>query len=120
MLEAILARAQKNNGTRGITGMLCHYDGSFLQFLEGKEADLTEVFAKIRADERHHDILEVYRRPIKERLFPDWTMALVKVDDVSPEQRVFCKGLRSVELAAAAEHKRALEPFLDTFRAWMR
>nr|QQZ51135.1 BLUF domain-containing protein [Phenylobacterium glaciei] len=37
-LDAILAASHRNNRRCGVTGMLCHYEGSFLQFLEGEAA----------------------------------------------------------------------------------
>ncbi len=47
-------------------------------------------------------------------------MAAVRADEVGPAQQAFCKSLRQVELAGAAEHRQALQPFLDSFRAWIR
>lgn len=119
-INQILATSRANNARRGVTGMLCHYDGSFLQFLEGEPERVGETFDIISRDRRHHSVLKVLRREITERLFPDWTMALVSVDEVSPEQRLFCQGLRDVELSADAAHRQAIEPFLQSFRAWMR
>jgi hypothetical protein len=119
-LEAILATARRNNAARGVTGLLCHYDGSFLQFLEGEAQDVEATFAAISRDSRHRGILEVYRGQVAERLFPDWTMAVVRADAISPEQSAFCAGLRTVELSAAAEHRQTIAPFLETFRAWVR
>lgn len=118
-INEILAVSQANNARRGVTGMLCHYDGSFLQFLEGEPEQVEPLFAHISRDPRHHSVLKVLRRDITERLFADWTMALVTVDEISPEQRLFCQALRQVELSAAA-HREAIEPFLHSFRAWMR
>jgi hypothetical protein len=119
-LQSLLAKARRNNADRQVTGMLCYYDGSFLQFLEGEAADVEETFAAIQADPRHAGIIEVYRKPISHRIFADWTMALVRVDEAGPEQRAFCRSLREVELTAPAEHLRAIAPFLDSFRAWVR
>jgi len=38
-LDAILAASHCNNCRRGVTGMLCHFEGSFLQFLEGESGE---------------------------------------------------------------------------------
>jgi hypothetical protein len=119
-INQILAASRANNARRNVTGMLCHYDGSFLQFLEGDPVQVAETFDVIARDRRHHGLLKVFRREITERLFPDWTMALVSPDEVSPEQRLFCQGLRDVELSASAEHRTSIEPFLNSFRAWIR
>ena len=78
------------------------------------------LLARIAADPRHHSLVSRYRREIAQRLFPDWSMALTRVDSVDPEQRAFCKGLRDVELNSTDEHRQFVEPFLASFRAWIR
>jgi hypothetical protein len=119
-LADILASSRRNNDSLGVTGMLCHYDGSFLQFLEGDDAAVSGLFQTISSDRRHQGILEVHRSRIAERVFSDWTMALVKPDDLGPEQAAFCQSLRTVEISAKVEHRHAIEPFLQSFRAWLR
>lgn len=120
ILQGIVAQAQRNNALKGVTGMLCHYDGSFLQFLEGDEAAVSEIYAAICRDPRHTGLMEVYRGEISERIFGEWTMAVVKADDVGPAQQAFARSLRKVQLAGAAQHRQAIEPFLDSFRIWIR
>lgn len=119
-LERILTASRRNNAARGVTGMLCHYDGSFLQFLEGEADQVEATFRTILADDRHAGVLEVFRGPIEERMFPDWTMALAKPGDVGPEHRAFCHSLRQLELAVGPQHRGDLAPFLESFRAWLR
>ena len=115
----ILAVSRDNNARDGITGLLCHYDGSFLQFLEGEPETVGRTFARIGRDPRHGGLIEVYRKSISERAFGAWTMGVVKPDQIDAAQRAFCTGLRGVQIAAAG-HSTALQPFLDAFRAWLR
>ena len=119
-LEAILTASRRNNAKRGVTGMLCHYDGSFLQFLEGEDADVEAIFGVIAADPRHSGLVRLYSRPIDARLFANWSMALARPGELDPEQRAFTKGLRDLEVAATPAHAQMVEPFLASFRAWMR
>ena len=119
-MAEILTQSRVNNARKGITGMLCHYDGSFLQFLEGQESQVTDLFKTISRDPRHTRLLEVYRGFIEQRAFPEWTMATVTAEALSPEHGAFCQSLRDVKLNAAAKHQKALEPFLQSFRAWLR
>lgn len=119
-IEGILEKSRRNNVRDGVTGMLCHYDGSFLQFLEGDQADVLRAFNRIGRDDRHGGLIEVYRGQIESRAFADWSMALVKPEDVGTEQRAFCRALRQVEIALDASHRDAIEPFLHSFRAWIR
>lgn len=119
-LEAILASSQRNNAAHGVTGMLCHYDGSYLQFLEGEAEDVDAVFGVIAKDPRHQGVIRLYRREVAERLFGEWSMALVRPNAVSPELRPFCQGLREVESTATPAHAELIAPFVDSFRTWIR
>lgn len=119
-VDAILAVSQRNNLQCNVTGMLCHYDGSYLQFLEGANDDVEATFNRIAADRRHGAMLTLYRRETSQRLFAEWSMGLVRVDAVDPNHRAFCKGLRDLELEKTAEHAEFVEPFLSSFRAWIR
>jgi hypothetical protein len=73
--KALLAQAQINNALRGITGGLALLDGVFIQYLEGSEAAVTDVFERIRRDPRHQDVKVLEQRAVKGRMFGDWSMA---------------------------------------------
>lgn len=118
-LSAILAQAQQNNSALGITGLLCHYDGSFLQFLEGDAAVVDPLFSRIASDRRHKHVLQAYRAAILTRAFADWSMALVGPDDVSPAQRAFVHHLRTIDLPTS-DARPELAGLLRAFRSWMR
>ncbi len=119
-LGGIVEAAQRNNAANDITGMLCHYDGSFLQFLEGPEDAVSRTFDRIKRDSRHRQILEVDRRPIAGRAFGEWSMAAVKLDEMSPAQQAFCRSLRDVEITADAAHRSTIDGFLQAFKSWLR
>ena len=73
-----IARAcLRNNPRLGVTGAL-YFDGrQFYQVLEGDETVLACLFDAIRSDPRHTDVKMVYRRPIRERRFGDWSMKFI-------------------------------------------
>ncbi len=74
-LEAILVKARRNNLRDGVTGVLLHHDGNFLQALEGESGNLSRTFARIEADSRHKGVLTLHRGPIASRGFSEWSMA---------------------------------------------
>jgi hypothetical protein len=80
-LEALLAGSRFNNERDGVTGMLLHKDGNFMQVLEGAEGTVKEVHARIVRDVRHRDLVTMIQEPIAERQFPDWTMGFGNLDD---------------------------------------
>lgn len=119
-LRAILEAARRNNAARGVTGLLCHHDGSFLQFLEGEEEDVEAVYARIAEDPRHHTLLRVHKETISERLFGDWSMAVVSPGELGDAHSRFCQALRQVEVNGPAEHAGATASLLAAFRTWLR
>lgn len=73
-LEHLLAVCRRRNDGQGITGLLLHRDGRFIQVLEGHPDTVAELVDIIRSDSRHHDLRVLLEEPITERRFPDWTM----------------------------------------------
>ena len=73
-LEELLATVRAKNAAAGLTGMLLHVDGHFIQTLEGEEADVDRIFARIQDDGRHRNLIVALREEIETRIFPDWSM----------------------------------------------
>lgn len=79
-LKTILQLARSNNAQRSVTGMLLYTSGSFFQVLEGEEATLMELFARIALDPRHESVTKIIHEPIAQRSFSDWTMGFLEGD----------------------------------------
>jgi Sensors of blue-light using FAD len=73
-LDLLLARAQHYNALHGITGALLHYQGRFLQVLEGEQQTVHNCLARIAADPRHTAMQIVHQGPIAQRAFSRWSM----------------------------------------------
>lgn len=115
-LDNILVTSQRNNAAEAVTGMLLFIDGSFMQILEGTEADVLGVYARIAADWRHDGLRVLLDQPCRERLFPDWTMG---VDRVLPALRarpgVFEVTRVAIEQTISPERALEIAVFLRTF-----
>lgn len=85
-LDDILVSSRKNNKALGITGVLVHGGGLYLQLLEGPETNVLRLYTKILDDKRHTDCRIIYISPTKERLFDNWTMGSIERDPLSFEQ----------------------------------
>lgn len=85
-LRTLLARARIHNEKSGLTGMLVHDRGSFLQVLEGEATAVGSLFAKIAKDQRHTRITRLVENPIRERSFERWSMGFVSLDGVGVRQ----------------------------------
>jgi hypothetical protein len=84
-LDEILLTSRKNNSTAGITGVLVHGGGMFMQVLEGPEQTVLRTYMKILDDKRHTDSRIIHITPVKERLFTNWTMGVVEADPLTFE-----------------------------------
>jgi hypothetical protein len=82
-VQRIVAGARRFNPENGITGMLVFGSGIFFQWLEGPRANVQVLMAKLRADKRHDQIIELSEvEEVRDRLFPDWDMELVTADHI--------------------------------------
>jgi FPC/CPF motif-containing protein YcgG len=57
-LDLVMIKSYRNNYVDGVRGRLFTIGGTFLQILEGVPAAVDEVLARIRADPRHHSIVQ--------------------------------------------------------------
>ena len=85
-LKAIERVAIRNNAELGVTGLLTYCDSKFMQFLEGEQADVEEIFAKIVEDRRHHSIDVMRQGIIPKRQFKDWQMKYADIHDIKENE----------------------------------
>jgi len=78
-LGNLLRQARDFNAENGITGVLLHCDGDFLQVMEGEEQVIHGLYAKICVDARHQSVVKLADKEIRERSFSDWSMAFQPV-----------------------------------------
>ena len=87
-LLALLGSARKKNTDLNISGMLLHVEGSFLQVIEGNEAEIDALFETIGEDPRHGNIVTIVRESIPRRAFADWSMGFADIRAEDIEQTV--------------------------------
>jgi len=78
-LSLLLRQCRSHNGDAGITGMLCHSQGLFIQLLEGGRVPVNQLYQRILADARHTDVVLLVYEEISQRRFSGWTMAQVNM-----------------------------------------
>ena len=83
-LLKILSQSKTNNPLIGITGVLCSSGLIFLQALEGGRMEVNALYNLIAADPRHNDVVILSYEEISERNFANWSMGLVKLEQVNP------------------------------------
>ncbi len=121
--DAIRDAARARNGLWGVTGvLLCASSATdesdprgaacplgFVQWIEGEEETIRDLYAHIRADTRHGDTVEIASGDALaahtggERLFPAWEMHVVMVASLPETVESFlavAERLRDAALAA--------------------
>ena len=85
-LDEILAVSRRNNAAVGVTGMLLHMDGAFLQVLEGDAEPVGRTYDRICRDARHWDTSVLLDQTATARAFGQWTMGLQEIGagDIAP------------------------------------
>lgn len=79
-LLAIQDVSIRNNARNNITGILLYTEGRFVQFLEGEQSAVRELYETIRQDDRHKQVRLLYHRPAGERLFEQWHLAMLDLE----------------------------------------
>lgn len=79
-LTDLLTQSREKNSHNNITGALLYSQGTFIQALEGDEETVNEIYTTILQDSRHKNIITVISGELKERVFPDWSMAFIALD----------------------------------------
>ncbi|MUP45409.1 BLUF domain-containing protein [Gramella sp. BOM4] len=63
-IKDLLRKSQTNNIERDISGILVYSDGNFFQVTEGEPEIITSLFNKIKADNRHENIIVIFNHSI--------------------------------------------------------
>lgn len=80
-LETLLCQARSDNEANEITGILIYDDGNFIQYFEGPESKVHELFDKIKDDPRHTSVTRLDFAKIDTRVFGDWWMGFRRLSD---------------------------------------
>jgi hypothetical protein len=107
VLSGLLIDSRENNEKHNITGSLICRADIYLQMLEGPKKKVSEVFEKIKRDDRHLEVEVLSEGTIKERLFPNWAMKDDPVDSWMWSQE---------EVANGAVQNAPEEKILDIFK----
>ncbi len=82
-IDSILAQSRAHNPALGITGVLVHSEGIFLQVLEGGRKQVSDLYAHIASDVRHTDVVLLQYEEITERRYGGWSMGQVNLAKVN-------------------------------------
>lgn len=111
-VQDILVWARKHNPANGITGVLIHGGGLFMQVLEGPEQTVLRQYVKILDDPRHNNAQILHISPTNSRIFEKWSMGGLAADPLQ-FQHVTEFRARRLEVVQA-------KTFTNTMREFVR
>jgi hypothetical protein len=119
MLLDLLRQCHLNNPELGLTGLLVHGNGSFLQTIEGDDDAVDALVAKIARDPRHKNFRVLRREVIQRRLYGGWSMGFQRLSEEMlkdvPELENFV--LDDFNPEYLSEHPVAVESLLQRHRS---
>jgi Sensors of blue-light using FAD len=110
--RAILEASRRFNPTVGITGVLVHGGGLFLQVLEGPEHAVLRLYTRLLDDKRHTDCRIVQISPSADAMFGSWSMGEIECDPLGIQHvnDLMAHRMESVQISA----------FTSTMRDFLR
>lgn len=80
-LDELVADCRNKNRRIGLTGILLHEDGTFVQAIEGPEFTVRDLMSTIAVDPRHEHIEVLAEEQLEARRFPDWSMGYRRIGE---------------------------------------
>ena len=79
-LARLAEQARIHNFSYGVTGVLFHAEGHFLQMLEGDPEAVATLYGYICHDSRHTSLETLYDAPVAQRLSTGWSLGFGTVE----------------------------------------
>jgi acylphosphatase len=114
-LAALLKQSRQKNAALEITGILLYKDGDVMQLLEGPDEAVEELAKTIYADKRHSGIIELIKRKISRREFPDWSMEFQNLGSANVRQLSKFMHKESSTLPFETAHPSPILRLLESF-----
>ena len=77
----ILTTANRVNAITGICGFLFFKNGRFLQYIEGDEMAIANLYYHLENDKRHRDLKTIVRGTRPRKVFNQWAMHCIDLDN---------------------------------------
>jgi hypothetical protein len=111
-LVELLEKSRRNNAALGITGLLLHADGNFMQTIEGERETVHALLDKIKRDPRHAGIFLLCDEPIAQRSYGEWSMAF---REISPADAARLPGFQQKPRSITAQDRDVARNLMRSF-----
>ena len=113
-LSNLFKCTKRNNISIGISGILLHNNGNFMQILEGDAEKVDRLYEKIRVDDRHHSIIVLVNTEICDRLFEGYDTEFSIIDNNKQihKLKLYLNWLKQAELGRVNKLITIIENFV--------
>lgn len=113
-IEKLLEQTQISNLKKNISGILLFSEGNFFQVIEGEEDQIKSLFSAISSDERHHNLIKIFERPIQTDLYDGYECDFVSEETRISENKLeyYTQYLQTLDSPSQAVAKNVLRAFL--------
>lgn len=88
-LQTLFEQTQATKNANNISGILLHNAGNFLQYIEGEEESIKELYYKhIELDDRHHNAIVLFENRIKDPYFLEYQAGFTSVMHKNSTQKL--------------------------------
>ncbi|RKS43466.1 FAD-dependent sensor of blue light [Gillisia mitskevichiae] len=112
-IKKILSSSKKWNNENDVTGLLLFSEGNFFQIIEGEKKIITDLFKNINADDRHHNILQIFGKDIHREAYDGYEADFVS-DEAYFDPEKFQHYLNQIKVLDNPSQK-AVENILKAF-----
>ncbi|OLQ87983.1 hypothetical protein BIY22_07335 [Vibrio panuliri] len=82
-INTLLKAAIEKNAKLNITGFLISHSGGFIQYIEGENHVIDELYKVIASDTRHSNVTTLLESELTQRMYQEWEMGHVFIEDDS-------------------------------------
>lgn len=104
------------NTEHGITGMLLVFNETIMQFLEGAEAQVLQLYQKIENDRRHKGPIVVSQRHQANREFSEWSMGYREVIELNDPGFIFSLDAKALDTHFPKQISGTTDALLSSFK----
>ncbi|NNE31742.1 MAG: BLUF domain-containing protein [Winogradskyella sp.] len=84
-IELMLMKAKRKNKRLRVTGCIVYANDKFIQLIQGPKDAIIDLYSAIKADKRHFSVTTLLEGGSQEKLWKDWSMAMLNFSGSSKQ-----------------------------------
>lgn len=113
-ISELLEFSKHSNNKNDITGILLFSEGNFFQIFEGRKTKVLELYKKIKADDRHRNIIEIIAKEINKEAYDNYEAGFISQNAYVESEKIqhYLNYLEVLDKPTQAVVKNMLKAFI--------